>query len=162
VSSSRLILAVDPGVVTGLVVWDTFNAPEAMELPENDAMDLVADTLTARAALARSKNTLVVCEDFVPRGGALTWFPESLHQIGWLKHHCRRSYVQYRLQTARDAKTFSTDSKLKRIGGIRSWYHLSMDAYRPDLTSHPQAIDAMRHLMLAAVKIGIISAEDLI
>jgi hypothetical protein len=154
----RLLIAVDPGVVTGLAYWtpDTAGIPAFYELTEIDAMDLVTNWL--HVAQDPSTSALVVCEDFVPRGGALTWFPESLHQIGYLKHLCRRMGIPYRLQQVKNAKGMMTDEKLKRLG----WHRPALDAYRPDITSHPQAIDAARHLALAAVKVGLIQAEDLL
>jgi hypothetical protein len=157
--SDKLIIAVDPGVVTGLAFWDGEGKLYAYELPEDNAIDYVFDELDGyrRAGSA----CLVVCEDFVPRGGALTWYPESLHQIGALKHHCRRNGVPFRLQAVKDAKGFSTDAKLKRFRG-GEWYRTAMEAYRPGITSHPQAIDAVRHLLLAGVKIGLVDGGDLL
>src|ERR1700677_2526390 len=100
---SPFIIAVDPGVVTGIALW----WPEsgellALELPEDDAMDTVEKLLNSRTNSGMSNRTIVVCEDFVPRGGALTWYPQSLHQIGYLKHLCRKRKISFRLQQVKD------------------------------------------------------------
>lgn len=150
-----LLIAVDPGVVTGFAVWNVWEPPRAHEMPEDEAMDHVVELIYASAS---SFNLLVVVEDFKPRPGAITFFPASLHQIGLLKHVCRRGGVPFRLQTPAAGKSFGTDAKLKRIG----WYDIAMKAYDPSRTSHPQAIDAIRHLMLAGTKIGLIQAEELL
>ena len=121
-------------------------------------MDTVEKLLNSRTNSGTRNRTIVVCEDFVPRGGALTWYPQSLHQIGYLKHLCRKRKVSFRLQQVKDAKGFSTDAKLKTL----KWYEIGMKAYDHSITSHPQALDALRHLLLASVKLGFISGDDLI
>lgn len=152
--SDSLIIAVDPGVVTGLAFDTLLKPPTGMELPEDEAVDEILAALAGES----DANILVVCEDFIPRPGAMTWYPNSLHTIGWLKHECRRCRIPFRLQSVAPAKKFATNEKLRRVG----WYEIAMKAYRPDITSHPQAIDAFRHLLLTEVKLGIVNPEDLI
>jgi hypothetical protein len=154
--SDRMLIAVDPGVVTGFAYWNTISPPLAWEMPEDEAMDFIVDDIHAKKY--ENESLLVVCEDFKPRPGAITFFPASLHQIGFLRHTCRRAGVPFRLQTPAAGKAFGTDSKLKKIG----WHRIAMDAYRPDITSHPQSLDALRHLLLASVKIGLVDAELLL
>jgi hypothetical protein len=154
-SSSRLLIAVDPGVVTGLAWWDMIpsHTPQALELVEDKAMDWLEERL-------RSSNgpryTGVVCENFLPRGGAITWEPASLHQIGHAKHLCRKMRIPFRLQTPAQGKRFGTNEKLKALG----WYAAAMAAYDNSKTSHPQAIDAMRHLALCASVCGLLNMEE--
>jgi hypothetical protein len=155
-----LLIAIDPGVVTGLAFWypDGGELPLMFEDPEDEAVDRVESWLDERDGPQKRANTLVICEDFKPRGGALTWFPNSLHQIGHFLHECRQRGIAFRLQTPADGKRFSTDAKLRRVG----WYDTAIAAFRPDITSHTQAVDAARHLLLASVKIGVLNGDDLL
>jgi hypothetical protein len=158
-----LLIAIDPGVVTGLAYWypDSGQPPEAFEDPEDEAVDRVEGWLDTRCDEWLKANTLVVCEDFKPRGGALTWFPEALHQIGHFRHECRQRGIAYRLQQPGNMKKFVEGGKLKRYRD-GEWYRIAMAAYQPHNTSHPQALDAVGHLLLASIKIGLIDGAELL
>lgn len=86
----------------------------------------------ARSALVPTPGILV-CEDFVPRGQALTWQPASLHIIGYLMGEADFYGWEFRLQTPAQAKGFATNEKLKRA----AWWVPGQDHAR----------DALRHLL---------------
>ena len=104
----------------------------------------------AQTALALVHNVVrgsgadvVVCESFVPRPGIRTWQPEALETIGALRYICQREGIPFELQAPADAKRFSTNDKLQLL----SWRN-------PTPGGH--ADDAARHLLLAAVRHGLI------
>lgn len=123
-----MIIAVDPGVVTGVAMWDREFASFQEE---------------AYGALYRIESMLrqggvdtVVCEAYTITAATLrkTRQPASLESIGALRYMCRRGSVEFVLQTPADAKRFASDQKLKAAG----WY-------TPTPGGH--ANDAARHLM---------------
>jgi len=105
--------------------------------------------ISSADTLMGTDDKLVVCESFIPRPGAHSWQPDALYTIGALKYLCERENVEFALQSPANAKKFSTDAKLKRIG----WYIRTPDGHTND---------ALRHLLLAAVKIGVVAPEQLI
>ena len=116
------------------MAWsDPGQAPASWQLPADEAVDLVEEFLNGQPP------ALVVCESFIPRPGAKTWQPDAIETIGVLRHLCRWHRHRFELQAPADAKRFSTDAKLKRLG----WY-------QPTEGGH--ANDAIRHLLLALVK----------
>ncbi len=150
------LIACDPGVMSGLAYVD-FDREEGWrgELVAYEEYELGSVLWVINRS--KGRDCAVVCEDFKPRPGALTWQPASLHCIGALKFHCWNEDIPFLLQTPSQRK-FSTDYKLKKIG----WYDIGMKAYRRAETSHPQALEAVRHLLLAAVKAGAVKGEELL
>lgn len=138
-------LAIDPGKMCGIamrsnpdIVW-----PATWELPTWEAVQF------ADAVLTTGEGFTVVCESFTPRPGTRTWQPDALEVIGALRWTCMKYAHEFELQTPAQAKSFSTNEKLKRIG----WYSPTKDGH---------ANDAVRHLLLAMVRHGDIAKEDLI
>ena len=134
------IIAVDPGLRTGLALagfpGPAFRSWEA----DASAMDDVEGRLPA--------TSLVVCESFIPRPGVRTWQPDALEMIGALRYICRRDGVPFELQSPAEAKRFSTNARLKIMG----WRNITPGGH---------ADDAARHLLLAAVKRGLIDVNSL-
>lgn len=95
-----------------------------------------------------------VIEDFIisertTRMGTANWRRGmELEFIGATRWACQQSGVRFHLQTPQQAKSFSTDAKLKHL----DWWTVGSD--------HPR--DATRHALLWLVRHGQISAEDLI
>lgn len=85
----------------------------------------------------------VVCESFVPRPGVRSWQPDALEIIGALRYICHRAGIPFETQAPADAKRFATNDKLETCG----WRN-------PTRGGH--ADDASRHLLLAAVRRGLI------
>lgn len=76
---------------------------------------------------------VVVCESFVPRGGAITTQQDAPHIIGWLEGECALEGHRLYFQTPGQAKSFASSAKLKACG---LW---------PKGLGHAQ--DAGRHLL---------------
>lgn len=142
------VLAVDPGKTTGIAVWNsgTFSAwAEEYEL----ALDFVASYIRDDY-----RPDVVVIEDFVitqrtTKMGTANWRRgQELEFIGVARWWCKTTGVEFVLQTPSQAKSFSTDQKLKTYG----WWSKGVD--------HPR--DATRHLMLYLVKAGLIDPRSLV
>lgn len=129
-------LAIDPGSVTGIAGWDE-ESVFSLQKPALEATTHVKHLLNRWGSYYHE--TTVVCESFVPRPGAKSWQPDALYTIGALRYVCWELGVPFELQTPSAAKSFATDSKLKRIG----WYKTTEGGHEND---------ARRHLLLVLVK----------
>ncbi len=118
------LLAVDPGGVSGLASWED-GAVTFSEEP---------DRFSLYARVRAWAPQVVVCENFVPRAGPLTFQPEALRIIGGLEFWCAQHAADFVLQTPAQAKGFGTAEKLKAVG----WW--------PKGLGHSQ--DAARHLLV--------------
>ncbi len=138
-----IVFGVDPGKTTGLA-WLEFpcndHSPHATQLPALSAVREVEHRLNVMDGL----EILVACESFVPRPGARTWQPDALEVIGALRYLCAKHDVEFVEQLSADATNFSTNKKLDQLG----WR-----AHRD------HADDAVRHLLLAAVRRGLVDPE---
>jgi hypothetical protein len=137
------IVAVDPGKTCGLAFLypghpESFGSREFDRWGAVRVVDGVAEIFPMSA-----RPDLVVCESFVPRPGVRTWQPEALETIGALRYVCDRAGVPFETQSPADAKRFSNNRKLELLG----WR-------KPTPGGH--ADDAARHLLLAAVRHGVI------
>jgi len=133
----RLILAVDPGNVTGVALWDLNDlraTPVAAEIATAAAAYLAVDKLINEAA-DRGDDLEIVAESFTIGSRTLkaarTW--DVLNILGFLDSLPHLRGVAVTLQKPAQAKSFATDAKLKRI----TWWH-------PTEGGH--ANDALRHL----------------
>lgn len=128
------VLAVDPGRITGYVVWYD---GERLE------QELEASRFLKRAATLIETGEVhhVVCERFIvsAQTGKFSQAPWSLEQIGVLRFLCEQNDIPFTLQNAADAKRFSTEERLNHL----RWK-------RPKGAGH--ARDAQRHLLLFLVK----------
>ena len=140
------IIAVDPGKTCGFA-WlrpGAGTGPESLSVFESTEMDR-----WSAVSEATDHVSLVVCESFVPRPGVRTWQPEALETIGALRYVCDRAGVPFETQAPAEAKRFSTNEKLAALG----WRN-------PTKGGH--ADDAARHLLLAAVRHGVIDPAQFI
>jgi hypothetical protein len=128
------VLAIDPGKVCGRA-WLIGGEFKSGESDRWAAVD--------RAHVGGGLFDLVVCESFVPRPGVRSWQPDALETIGALRYVCDRAGVPIETQAPADAKRFATNDKLAALG----WRN-------PTRGGH--ADDAARHLLLAAVRHGLI------
>ena len=133
-----LILAVDPGKMTGAALYDiaTKTLLNAWECPNAEFIDW------ARDFLAASPPIIVRSERFVISGGTVrmgrtdeNW---SIECIGCLRAMCRWHGHDFDLQAAGDAKKMAPNPKLREIG----WY----------IKGKGHATDAVRHIVLSTVK----------
>jgi hypothetical protein len=135
------VLAVDPGVAVG-IAWLDSERHGSFRSFERDRW---AATSYVAHLCDEDGVDLVVCESFIPRPGVRTWQPDALEMIGALRFVARRAGVAFETQSPAEAKRFSTNDKLKLLG----WRS-------PTRGGH--ADDAARHLLLAAVRHGLIDA----
>jgi hypothetical protein len=136
-----MIIAVDPGKVSGIATWDGERL-ESWQEPTWFAIDriwgLLEDNAPPTLSAPPQMIEAIVCESYVITASTLrktrgeNW---SLESIGALRWMARRHSVEFVLQTPADAKRFADDVKLKAAAG---WY-------RPTPGGH--ANDAARHLM---------------
>lgn len=144
-----IILGVDPGKTTG---WAFFNTAypdsfQSWQADRNDFVDIIVPYLE------KTGDRLdIACESYVLTSGTMrtsrsdeNW---SIEQIGVLRHWARRHGHHFELQTAGNAKKFSTDAKLKDIG----WW-------KP---GNGHANDAARHVLLYVARHEMATLERLL
>ena len=132
------ITAVDPGLMSGVAFFDS--ETERFESSDQSTWDALR---AVDVSILIEGLDLVVCESFVPRPGVRTWQPQALESIGALRFLCMQSRVDFELQSPAEAKSFSSNEKLKKIG----WYRTTPGGH---------ANDAARHLLVAAVRHNIL------
>lgn len=141
---SKLIIAVDPGLSTGLAWWGGENLRPSTSCIKDWFM--VADFISEKIQNTNVPITLVI-EKFTitTKTGKLSQQPEALKLTGVLEYMANSwSQVNVVFQTPSAAKNFSKDTKLKHLG----WW-------AP--TDHER--DALRHLVLYSVKNGYLDAS---
>ena len=135
------VLAVDPGGVTGLALYDS-DTP-VFESWEQEDFDHIVDTLDN--LVSHKREVVAVCEGFVIRGNTHKLdsgaFSHTTDLIGACRLLAWENGVTFVRQTPAQAKSFATDDKLRRLG----WYNR---------TEGGHANDAARHLLtyLAGVR----------
>lgn len=140
-----LTVAIDPGGTTGMAAWDQVEEElVAAEGSPAEVLDWLAEEIRER------RIGLVVCESFTITGGTIKKTRggpnAAIETIGAIRYLCRVGGVPLVLQSPAEAKGFSTDDKLRRIG----WFE--------GLPGH--ARDAARHLLLRCVTDGSIPGES--
>lgn len=138
----NLLVAIDPGGTYGVAIARIDVTLVDVEAYEAQPYDALCQLEVMLGVVER-----VFCESFIPRPGIRTNQPEALEGIGALRFICTKAGVPFELQSPADAKRFSTNDKLKRLG----WY-------KPTRGGH--ANDALRHLLLGAVRHGMIGTEE--
>lgn len=137
------LLALDPGKTSGIAFAEWRDGGivgfQSFPTPMLDALRLVNWFVEEKMYMER----LVVCESWTPRPGIRTFQPEALESIGACRYLCWKSDIPFELQQPAEAKRFATNEKLATLG----WR-------RPGPGGH--ADDAARHLLVAAVKHGLI------
>ncbi len=120
------VLVIDPGGTTGLAQWEpTDSRPTFSESTDRFGLYRVVRAW---------RPSVVVCESFIPRPGALSSQPEALRIIGYLEGWAEENGAEFVLQSPSQAKSFGTAAKLKAVG----WW--------PKGLGHAQ--DAARHLLV--------------
>lgn len=143
----RYVFGIDPGKTTGYAILNIKHGEfETTGQKEQQEFCTLAESWLERFA----SSTLVVCESFIITMATAknSQAPWSLEIIGAVRYLCGKYDADFELQSPADAKRFSTNDKLKAIG----WYTPAM--------RHQN--DAVRHILLAAAKKGIVSPHDLI
>lgn len=138
------VLAVDPGKMTGYVIYQDGKRTEG-EAPAEEFVKI------AEKLIETKEIDSVVCERFIisSQTGKLSQAAWSLEQIGVLKYLCEKHGAPFTLQNAADAKLFASEDRLKTL----KWS-------KPKGAGH--ARDAQRHLLLYLVKNDLIDDRLLI
>jgi hypothetical protein len=136
-----MILAVDPGVTTGLAVWTAGEVTITEEYHQIDFCDF-ADFIL-RTWHSGAIEGVIVCEAYRITQETMrkTRQTASLEIIGALRWMAAKYGHEFVLQGASEAKRFMTDAKLVHLG----WY-------RRGTLGHVN--DALRHLGLYLAKQG--------
>ena len=132
-----MILAIDPGLATGWAVL--YPNGEFQSGILEGGFEAMSDWLYSWGEFVHE----VIIENFIPRGGALSVQLDALHIIGAVKHWCRQNGKPLHIQSPAQAKSFSTNDKLKAVG----WWNKGTEGHDND---------AARHLLVAAAtgKVG--------
>jgi hypothetical protein len=151
------VLAVDPGKMTGLAEWSDYGGYEpdevphlfrAWALPYADAMSVVTHRIMHHEDDAVTMEDFVISERTAKMSTAGWRRGSELEFIGVVRWHCEHNDVGFNLYTPAQAKSFSTDAKLKRM----DWWTKGLD--------HPR--DAARHLLLYLVENRLIDPRELV
>jgi hypothetical protein len=142
-----ILVAVDPGKITGFFVWSEGQVLLHEQLPCHDFLDWVEEVVPMYAGfdLTMAAESFLITAQTVKKAADAHWSIGSNFVLGRL---CQRHQVHLELQTPATAKSFSTDAKLRRLG----WY-------KPTKGGH--ANDAARHGVVRLVELGRLSIRDL-
>jgi hypothetical protein len=123
------VLGIDPGGTTGLAsynqkMWDV------RQLPANEVPAYVRQWIDWPVP----EDLHVVCERFVPSARALSFQPDALELIGYVRYLCQEKGISFSLQSPASAKKIAPNPLLKTVGAYRQ--------------STPHGLDAARHVAL--------------
>ena len=131
--SNTLVVAVDPGKVTGIAVWDPAelgNRPGAYEVPSRVKVYRVFDDI-----VSWGRPGTVVIERFTIKPGVVnTNQPDALMIIGAIESTATRVGWPVEFQLPAAAMSWATNERLRRVG----WW----------VRGKEHANDALRHLLL--------------
>lgn len=135
------LLAIDPGLTTGWMIWQNGFSYAGQAEPPNGFLNLAWSEMPAV--------DVVVMEEFriTDRTMRTTREPWSLHIIGAVAWMAERHGAELVMQSPGDAKAFATNTKLKRLGWPLKGDH---------------AKDAGRHALLYLVRSGALTGKDLL
>lgn len=130
-------LAIDPGKVCGVAMWHPM---EALVLKSDELTPLETAKLTLDLWNNSLGQLLVICESFqiTERTIKTARQHDALDVIGWLTLESQLKAFELVLQTAAQAKSFSTDDKLKAL----DWFERTKDGHANDAARH-----MLRYLM---------------
>jgi ABC-type transport system involved in Fe-S cluster assembly fused permease/ATPase subunit len=145
-----IIIAVDPGKMTGVATWDSKTGVfHAEEYSVESFFEWVHTYVHQSVMEHGAENVQIVCESFIitPSTGKNSQAPWSLELIGV----CRFLTYRYgmrpmKLQSPAVAKTFATDQKLRAV----EWH----------TKARGHANDAARHLMTYCATNGLAFDTD--
>lgn len=141
---SKTLIGIDPGKMTGVAILrPNSDTPEVYEMDTEVFFAWVHNTL-----LQVGWTYDIVCEAFVisqrtVKSTSQTWSLELIGLLKWVSWHKGHDFE---LQQASAAKKFATDARLKEFG----WY----------TPGKGHANDACRHLLLHALKRGVVSLPE--
>ena len=138
------VLAVDPGKTCGCALWEDGQLTKAGQCSWG-ALAVWAEEVVPML-------DELVCEDFRVGPQTLKTGGDWRHPtaaIGVLRYWCEKAGVPFVLQQPAEAKSFSSDARLRALG----WYHPSRGGH---------ANDALRHLVLRLATLGELPLSTLV
>lgn len=143
----RFIFGIDPGKITGYAILNTKRREFETE---GQAKQYQFCTIVESWLELYGKQTSVICESFIITMATAknSQAPWSLELIGVARFLSQKYGADFKLRSPADAKRFSTNDKLKKIG----WY----------VSGQQHLNDAKRHVLISAVEQGVVSPHDLI
>ena len=142
------LLAIDPGHTTGIAYKDfSYDQKPTTYMPVgfSACTRMISDLMLGFPDLVIVERfTINLATTKKSRGGS----NEAIELIGVTRYFCEFYGSEMAQQSPADAKNFCSDEKLKRLG----WYVPGPDHAR----------DALRHLVLAAVKCKILDPATLL
>lgn len=144
------VLAVDPGGVTGLALWDPqmfapHHGPNGYEPFGSWQVEGYEGAVRSLWDEVTCAPDALVCEGFVIRSNTHKLdsgaFSHTTDLIGACRYLAHEHGVPFYRQTPAEAKAFASDEKLRRLG----WYNATPGGH---------ANDAARHLLTFLVKQG--------
>lgn len=141
-----ITIAIDPGLTSGLVVWEH----------SVNRLTLVAEVFGRRRLYEDVEGYLenvagveIVVEEYeiTMRTGTLSKQYDALYIIGAVESMCQRHKAPFFTQH-RSAKTFGSDAKLKHLG----WYAPSRGGHQNDAMRH-----LLRHLIVTKRDEGLLT-----
>lgn len=142
------ILAIDPGGTTGLA-WYNFHGYDFYDTRPGTAMPRGFGPAAVQIdmLIAQFDPDLIVVEKFTINASTIQKSREgsnlAIELVGVTRFLAKQSGKPLEEQSPADAKNFVTDEKLRRIG----WYVAGPDHAR----------DALRHVLLASVRHGVVN-----
>lgn len=111
-----MFLAVDPGGTIGWVLCEGVPEPELLTVVRWGEVKKGGHQAFLETVYTKTEQGMIieiVVEAFRPTGGAKSWQPDALYQIGALKFIAGRFGALFVLQPVGDARDFATPEKEK-------------------------------------------------
>lgn len=140
------VLAVDPGGTTGWALWNREDGLAAVGEDDFEHFTRRVDNWSRNMSI-RGFSGAIVCERYTIGKGTLEKTRQNtpLEIIGVCRYFALKYGHNFELQSPSDAKSFTTNEKLKRLG----WY----------TRGKQHGNDAVRHLVLYLAKMRILTTE---
>ena len=121
-----IIIAIDPGLVSGLAVWDSADI-QGITLSEVHYQD-IGDRLEEAIVEFRQQRVEFACERYTMRPGVKTAQPEALKIMGVLEHLGKRHRIPLHYYLPDSCKGTMKNPRLKDAG----WYRVTKDGHSND------------------------------
>jgi hypothetical protein len=123
-----IILAVDPGLVSGVALWDSQNIEKMLsdEIPYQNIGTWLEDAVLAELTLHHTVH--LACERYTMTTGVKTAQPEALKTMGIAEHLSVKHDVRLHYYLPDTCKKMISNARLKEKG----WYRKTKDGHAND------------------------------
>lgn len=129
--SKRYLLAIDPGLATGVAIIDKLDPMEPKVILDEELQTSSFYVRMEDVFTTHGDDLEVVIEDFHMLSGDKSEAPWSLNLIGVTEYFCWKYKVEMTKQSP-GRKPFSTTAKMKRVG----FWHVGDDGHANDALKH--------------------------